>query len=242
MQKAFIEINRQKIPVEIHLEQRSSSRVSIGKRAVYIRLPVSMDKVSRESQVKAFKEWAERRLNKNPGWFNRRLPSQYKNGDMLKVAGKSYRLEIRRKDKKSSSARIAGNTVRLNLSSNHSREEEAEIISRLISRCIASERLPQLKERIERLNRKYFGQKINRISFKYNRSNWGSCSRKKNINISTRLLLAPGEVLEYVCVHELAHLIEGNHSKKFWMLVERALPGYRKMRKWLKENHHLCWF
>ena len=65
---------------------------------------------------------------------------------------------------------------------------------------------------------------------------WGSCSEKGNINISTRLLFAPEDVLEYVCIHELAHLIEQNHSEKFWQLVKNAMPNYQEKRKWLKEN------
>ncbi|HKZ41668.1 MAG TPA: M48 family metallopeptidase, partial [Candidatus Hodarchaeales archaeon] len=55
-------------------------------------------------------------------------------------------------------------------------------------------------------------------------------------NISTRLLFAPDEVLEYVCIHELAHLIEHNHSDRFWALVEKAMPYYPQQKQWLKEH------
>jgi len=65
----------------------------------------------------------------------------------------------------------------------------------------------------------------NKIFFKNAKSRWGSCSEAGNINVSTRLLFAPDEVLESVCIHELAHLIERNHSEKFWALVEQAMPN-----------------
>ena len=88
----------------------------------------------------------------------------------------------------------------------------------------------------------YFNQKINKVFFKYNKSNWGSCSAAGNINISTRLLFVPDDVLEYVCIHELAHLIEHNHSDRFWGVVEKAMPNYKEKINWLKENGHICSF
>jgi len=102
--------------------------------------------------------------------------------------------------------------------------------------------LPKLQEKIYELNEKHFNRKINKIFFKHNKSNWGSCSNARNINISTRLLFAPDEVLEYVCIHELAHLIEQNHSDRFWTLVETAMPNYVEKEKWLKENRDFCRF
>jgi len=83
---------------------------------------------------------------------------------------------------------------------------------------------------------------INKIFFKNLRSRWGSCSERSNINISTGLLFAPEDVLEYICIHELAHLIEQNHSSRFWQLVEKAMPDYREKEKWLNENGGKCGF
>ena len=62
---------------------------------------------------------------------------------------------------------------------------------------------------------------IKGIFLKYNHSNWGSCSHNGNINLSTRLLFAPEAVQDYVIVHELAHLVEPNHSDRFWALGSR---------------------
>jgi predicted metal-dependent hydrolase len=65
---------------------------------------------------------------------------------------------------------------------------------------------------------------------------WGSCSPNGSLNFSWRLVLAPMDVIEYVIVHELAHLRVKNHSKRFWKVVESILPGYRLQRQWLREN------
>jgi hypothetical protein len=58
------------------------------------------------------------------------------------------------------------------------------------------------------------------------------------LNLSWRLVLAPLEVIDYVVVHELAHLKQRNHSKAFWVEVETMMPEYRQHRRWLKENGH----
>ena len=80
------------------------------------------------------------------------------------------------------------------------------------------------------------GVHYNQIAIRTQRTRWGSCSSKGNLNFNCLLGLTPPEVLEYVVVHELCHLIEMNHSKQFWDAVERIIPDYKVHRKWLKDN------
>ena len=78
--------------------------------------------------------------------------------------------------------------------------------------------------------------KYNRIAIKDNSSNWGSCSSKNNLNFNWRLLFAPYEIIRYVAVHELCHLIEHNHSNAFWDLVRNWDVDYKIHRAWLRQN------
>lgn len=75
-----------------------------------------------------------------------------------------------------------------------------------------------------------------RITIRDQKTRWGSCSAKGNLNFNWRLILAPEEVLDYVVVHELAHLKEMNHSGRFWKQVELVMPDFAKHRLWLKQN------
>jgi predicted metal-dependent hydrolase len=111
-----------------------------------------------------------------------------------------------------------------------------------LSRVVAQDFKPDMIRRVNELNNLYFKKPVNSLNFKYNQSNWGSCSNKGNLNLSTRLLFAPDDVVDYVIIHELAHLIELNHSPRFWKLVSDAMPDYKLKEKWLKENGHLCHF
>ncbi len=65
---------------------------------------------------------------------------------------------------------------------------------------------------------------------------WGSCSNKGNLNLNMRLLMAPIEIIDYVIIHELAHLKHKNHSKHFWDHVGQFCPDYKAKRKWLRVN------
>ena len=67
------------------------------------------------------------------------------------------------------------------------------------------------------------------------RTRWGSCSSKGSINLSWRLIMARGELIDYVVVHELAHLSEMNHSDRFWKIVGQYMPDYRALRSELAD-------
>jgi predicted metal-dependent hydrolase len=71
------------------------------------------------------------------------------------------------------------------------------------------------------------------------KSRWGACSPDNHLSFTWRLIMAPCSVIDYVVIHELAHIKEKNHSNRFWNLLERAVPDYETHRLWLRKNGHL---
>ncbi len=79
----------------------------------------------------------------------------------------------------------------------------------------------------------------NNIKTKYYKSRWGACSPTGDLTYNWRIIMAPAEVVDYVVVHELAHLRHHNHSRQFWGCVAEAMPDYKDHNRWLKQNGHL---
>jgi len=92
-----------------------------------------------------------------------------------------------------------------------------------------------VEERIAHFNQCY-NYSWNNISIKNQKTRWGSCSSKGNLNFNYKIALLPQHMADYIVVHELCHLGEFNHSQNFWNLVEKTIPEYRKIREELKKT------
>ena len=84
-----------------------------------------------------------------------------------------------------------------------------------------------------------FDLKYRSIRITSARTRWGSCSRLNALSFTWRLVMAPLEIIDYIVIHELAHIVQKNHSRAFWEQVEKMLPDYRSRRAWLKANGRL---
>lgn len=119
--------------------------------------------------------------------------------------------------------------------SQKNRIPQAPKLTRTQLQSLAQEALQAIPQRVA-----YFaplvGVSYGMITIRNQRTRWGSCSSKGNLNFNCLLMLAPPEVADYVVVHELCHRKEMNHSAAFWALVEKVLPDYRVRRQWLKAN------
>jgi predicted metal-dependent hydrolase len=237
----FLRIEGIKIPVKLIREMRNSVRISIARDSVNLRVPIWLLSSKHTQQNLDWAEkWLQTQFVRNPSLKNRFIKKSYSDKQVIQINGHEFSLKIKQENRKTSKVNLVDHTLHIILSSKLSVADEANTISSLISRIMGQYFLPEMRARVIALNQRYFQKEIGRIRLKHNKSNWGSCSAKKNINLSTRLLFAPKEVQDYVIIHELAHLIELNHSKKFWSLITTIDPDYKEKEKWLKKNAHLC--
>lgn len=111
--------------------------------------------------------------------------------------------------------------------------EETAYLTNAEIQELADKALGYIPERVEYFS-KMIGVNYGRITIRSQKTRWGSCSAKGNLNFNCLLMLTPPEVIDYVVVHELCHRKEMNHSKAFWSEVEKVLPHYMESVKWLK--------
>ncbi len=108
-------------------------------------------------------------------------------------------------------------------------------VSALLEHWYRAQAARVIRARVEELGA-VLGVSYNRLTIRGQRTRWGSCSRKGNLNFNWKLLMTPPSVIDYVIVHELAHLAVMDHSKRFWALVAQHCPDWRTHRRWLKEH------
>ncbi|MBK8549345.1 MAG: M48 family metallopeptidase [Saprospiraceae bacterium] len=236
---SYLKIGNHDIPIKIIQEWRMSTRVALGKDYVILRIPKNIF----GNQISKHLSWAEDWLHKveckKPNTLLRYVNvTKYENGSVFIIGEKNFQLHIVKTETSVATIKLKENNRLFICFPNSPGMDEQKVIRHLLSRFFCRYFLPQLKERVHHFNAHYFNQEIKAVRMKYNKSNWGSCSRDKNLNFSVRLFLGPKELLDYVIVHELAHLLEMNHSPKFWKIVENIMPDYKKHEKLLKTNSH----
>jgi predicted metal-dependent hydrolase len=241
-EETFIEWGGHRIPFMIIKERRRSIRVAFGNKKITLRLPLILSAETKSRHIEKSKNWAIDQLKIKPGLIQQFMVKTYSHGQWIFIYGRKYLLSLNYHDKKLNKAQVKGQLLELHLSTELQEHQKPEIIRYLLSRAIANDCYESMASRVKTLNEQHFNQPIRDIRLKLNQSNWGSCSSKNNINLSARLLFAPQEVIDYVIIHELAHLIEHNHSARYWTLVEKAMPEYKKYEAWLSTNSHLCEF
>jgi predicted metal-dependent hydrolase len=97
-----------------------------------------------------------------------------------------------------------------------------------------------LSERVNFYN-KFYKFSFNKICIKNQKTRWGSCSRKGNINLNYKILFLPKELQDYIIVHEICHLKEMNHKDRFWALVSQTFPNHIEIRKKLRQPEFLLY-
>jgi len=147
--------------------------------------------------------------------------------DTIYFLGSRYRFHVVKDVRPSATVSEAMRWITFHVPDRRKYKRQVQEWYRQQTAAIIAERLPMLARK---LNLQY-----NKVSIKNQRSRWASCSKKRNLNFNLLLAAAPFEVIDYVIIHELMHLIELDHSPRFWQLVAAVDPEYQKHKEWLAD-------
>lgn len=158
------------------------------------------------------------------------------NGDILYYLGEAHTLRIMREERSRARVKLVMDLLLMWAPYEADYEYRREQLEKWYRREAAAVFEEKAEEFAKRLHVSFQD-----IRIKDQKSRWGSCSSKRNMNFNWRLLMAPEPVCDYVIIHELCHLIHMNHSADFWNLVESICPDYRQYKKWLREKGKLLY-
>ncbi len=161
---------------------------------------------------------------------------QYVSGDQLPFLGTDHTLEVisTRNGKRTTIARQA-QTIRVRLQSDLHPDHHSAAVREALEYWYREQARHYIRQRTKELAKAY-GFIYGRLTIRGQKTRWGSCSSKGNLNFNWRLMMTPPEAIDYVIIHELCHLRVLNHSSKFWKLVAQYCPDYQHWKKWLKEH------
>jgi predicted metal-dependent hydrolase len=228
-----IEILLKQTDTAVQIELRRSSRakhISLQADIYGIRVvaPIHQSVESIKQFVNSKRQW----ISKVYDYYSRlkkKIGESEIQKDTILFFGKRYRIKIT-KDKQQEYAIVSDNLnqITFHVKDKRSYKRYLRIWYREQTKKILDERLPVMGSK--------FSLSYKKISVRNLKSRWGSCSKTGNLSFSLLLSMLPVDVIDYIIVHELMHLVEFNHSKRFWQLVGEAIPQYDEHRKWLRTH------
>jgi predicted metal-dependent hydrolase len=222
-----LNINGIEYPLHIFIEHRSSVRCSITKKSINIRVPILFDEALQVSETKKMMHWAENKIRNRKDIGIKQ--KKFYHLQEIQLIGISFFLHFHTSSKKQF-GEIIQNEIHLYIHS----ENDFETIEKMLYQTIGPYFHNWLQRNIPIINLNTINKKTSSLSIKNVSSKWGSCSNKGELIFSIRLALKPLWIINYVIIHELCHLEELNHSKRFWQLVSKHFPDYKKAHLFLK--------
>jgi hypothetical protein len=210
----IIRSNRRSISLEVHPDGR-----------LVVRAPKSATNAQIQALVARKADWVAKSRDKAARRYGDLKPKTFSPGERFWYLGEQYPLQLTNRQRPP-----------LDL-------DGAFLLSRAAQDRAKKVFIAWYREETRQITQNFIDSYARRNGFRVKgvritsaRTRWGSCSANQTLNFTYRLSMAPLDVIEYVVVHELAHLKERNHSQNFWREVTRLMPDYQARRRWLKQN------
>jgi len=225
------------VAVKVYIENRSNSRVALTPQNIIVRLPKFMPEHEQQKRLIAHLDWARETIRKKGLYQKYHKKTADYHLKTIEIYQQQFQIKVLEIKTGRNRLSYKGNgNIEFYLLDSLDEKSKINAIQIYLSKFTTKFFLNKITTETHRLNELYFQENIKEVKLSYTTSKWGSCSSKQKIVFSTKLLLLPPKVIEYVIVHELAHLKEMNHSQKFWEWVISAMPDYKKWDKWLSKH------
>lgn len=228
-----IELDGQQVEYVLRFSAKAKHRrIRVSSKGVEVVLPLRTDALQAESLMREHSAWLMRQTRRMREMGRLRNEQRAESNDKLLLRGQPVRLRVTTEATDRVYGRVEQNSDQLTIFLPTGSDIDArQVLEAWLRRQARQDLLTQVKERSAQM-----AVAPNRLFLMNQRTRWGSCSSKRNLSFNWRLVLAPPDILDYIVVHELAHLREMNHSQRFWLLVRSFCPDFERHKRWLKEN------
>ena len=214
------------LPVEVvRTKRKKTASIEIKDGLIRVLVPNSLTDKRVNSLLEERASWINKKIR-----LQAEMPpyrsKEYVNGETFTYLGRNYRLKLVNTDT---------TTTRLKNGYLEVPAQSEKVIQASLADWYTSHALAKLEEKTGRYA-KTLNVEPSSVTVKEYKSRWGSCSTSGDITYNWRIIMAPHRIVDYVVIHELCHLVELNHSDKYWKQVESLVPDYRERRAWLKTN------
>ena len=231
----YLIIGDQKIFYEIRNSTKARRiSITVTNGQVKVSQPKGVAKKRVQEFVELKKDWILKHIEAYRTIKHHYPKKNYKSGELFLYRGREYRLEISFTEEEEY-LKLDCNKLSVFIPINAPENQWSLIVRQAIINWYKDRAKELFKERLDhycnQLDVEYKSFKIKGLL-----SRWGSCSAKGNINLNWKAIMAPDDAIDYLIVHELAHLKQMNHSHKFWELIASVMPEYEKAKRWLKDH------
>ncbi|MGI6225395.1 MAG: M48 family metallopeptidase [Peptococcales bacterium] len=231
-----LKIGKTIINYEMKPDKRAKRiKIRIVKGQVKVSFPPGTDKKRVKEFVESQKEWIIKTLGNYQNQKEQRPLKIYQEGEEYLFRGKKYQLRIKSSEGIKATVKLLEDSILILLPKDADDSNRSSQIKEILVSWYRDEAKRVYKSKLEHYAL-LMDCKYNQLRVKNQSTRWGSCSTKGNINLNWRIIMAPDEVINYLIVHELAHLKHMNHSQDFWNFVAIFMPDFAIWRKWLKDN------
>ena len=197
-------------------------------KSVLVHAPLNKSKEDIEQFIEKKRFWIYTKL-KHAQKYQKTIKKEFVSGSSILYLGRNYKLDITNDE----SNAIKFEDSRIVLSNKH-KDDALKIFKNWYLQKASEKIIPRVEYYANNL-----GVSFNKVLISELRYRWGSCTPKNNLNFNWKLIKAPINVIDYVIIHELAHLLENNHTPKFWNIVKIQHSDFQTAKEWLKENGNL---
>jgi len=232
-------IGNSKVPIKvIRTDRRKTATIKIVEGDVHVIVPQRLSQKRIEELIKQKSDWIRQKLHLQAS-IQPVKPKEYISGEAFSYLGKNYRLKLSEGD--TEGVKLKGGRFMLAVPKTRHGDARTQYVQAQLAQWYRDHAALRLRDKAERYA-PLLGVSPNSINVKYFKARWGSCSIHGDITFNWRIIMAPHRIVDYVVVHELAHLKHHDHSPRFWQTMESVIPDYRECREWLKlHGSRLIW-